>query len=78
MIKNLQKDGNRYIWRNGNDSRGVYYTDKNGNGIFFQSDRNGQEKQITGTCQFKACETISGTRRKLNKLFDDFSEDPHI
>ena len=78
MIKNLQKAGSTYTWRNGNESRGTYYTDKNGQGIFFQSDRTGQTKQITGTCQFSACQTASGTRRKLNKLFDEFTEDPRI
>ena len=35
-------------------------------------------QQITGTCQFNACETASGTRRKLNKIFDEFTEDPRI
>lgn len=54
----------------------MYYTDKNGEGIFFQSDRTGQTKQLVGTCQFKACETASGTRRKLNKIFDDMYEAP--
>lgn len=78
MIKELRYDGQRWLWRNGNDSRGVYYTDKNGEGIFFQSDRTGQTKQLIGTCQFAACETPSGTRRKLNKIFDDMYEDPRI
>ena len=78
MIKDLRRDKNEWWWRNANDSRGVYYTDKNGEGIFFQSDRTGQTKQLVGTCQFSACETPSGTRRKLNKLFDEMYEDPRI
>ena len=76
MIKDLHNDGKQWFWRNDNNSKGVYYTDKNGEGIYFQHDRNGEETQLVGTCQFTACETASGMRRKLNKLFDDFSEDP--
>lgn len=78
MIKDLHNNGNEWTWRNANESRGVYYTDKNGEGIFFQSDRTGAVKQITGTCQFMACKTASGTRRKLNQLFDDMCEDPRM
>lgn len=78
MIKELRNNDREWLWRNSTESRGVYYTDKNGEGIFFQSDRTGQTKQLVGTCQFKACETTSGTRRKLNKIFDDLFEDPRI
>lgn len=78
MITKLKKNGNEWTWRNANNSRGIYYTDKNGQGIFFQSDCSAQTRQITGTCQFNACETVSGTRRKLNKIFDEFTEDPRI
>jgi hypothetical protein len=78
MIKELRNNDREWLWRNSTESRGVYYTDKNGEGIFFQSDRTGQTKQLVGTCQFKACETASGTRRKLNKIFDDLFEDPRI
>lgn len=78
MIKELRKESKQWFWRNGNESRGVYYTDKNGEGIFFQSDRTGNTQQTTGTCQFKACETASGTRRKLNKIFNEFFEDPRM
>lgn len=76
MIKDLKHNGNEWTWRNANNSQGVYYTDKNGQGIFYQSDRNGETKQLVDTAQFQACETASGNRRKLNKLFDDFAEDP--
>lgn len=78
MIKTLHNVSKQWFWRNSNESRGVYYTDKNGEGIFFQSNRTGQTKQLVGTCQFKACETASGTRRKLNKIFNDMYEDPRI
>ena len=78
MIKDLQNNDREWLWRNATESRGCYYTDKNGEGIFFQSDRTGQTKQLVGTCQFRACETASGTRRKLNKIFDERFEDPRI
>lgn len=78
MIKELRNNDREWLWRNSTESRGVYYTDKNGEGIFFQSNRTGQTKQLVGICQFKACETASGTRRKLNKIFDNLFEDPRI
>lgn len=77
-ISRLYNDGKQWFFRNPSDSRGVYYTDRNGEGIFFQSDKTGQEKQLVGTCQFSACATASGTRKKLNRLFDDDWEDPRI
>ena len=78
MIKNLHNDGKQWFWHNANDDRGVYYTDSNGEGIFFQSSKTGNTKQITGTCQFKACQTASGMRRKLNGMFDEYTEDPCV
>ena len=81
-IKNLKKDGNAYTWRNGNESRGVYYTNDNGEGAFFQSDKTGQTKQLIGTCQFSAGESLSGMRKKVNRLFDEWGgdavDDPRI
>jgi len=81
-IKNLQKNGMEYTWRNGNESKGVYYTNRNGEGVFFQSDRTGETRQLIGICQFSACETMSGMRKKINRLFEewggDLYEDPRI
>ena len=77
-IRNLHNNDKQWFWRTNGDSLGVYYTDRNGEGIFFQSDRTAQTKQITGTAQFSACATASGTRRKLNKIFDEFWTDPNI
>lgn len=75
MIKDLhydQYDGH-WSWRNANgESRGLYYTNREGEGIFYQDDRTGNIRQITGLCQFQACDTASGMRRKLNKMFDDW------
>jgi hypothetical protein len=77
MIKNLHHDqGGSWTWRNSNgESRGVYYTTRDGEGIFFQDDLTGSTRQITGLCQFQACDTASGMRRKLNKMFDEWSFD---
>lgn len=75
MVKDLhydQYDGH-WSWRNANgESRGLYYTNREGEGIFYQDDRTGSIRQITGLCQFQACDTPSGMRRKLNKMFDDW------
>lgn len=76
MIKNLQHSGREWTWRAGENSRGTYYTDRNGNGIFYQDDRTGDTRQLVGTAQFSACQTESGMRRKLNKIFDDLANDP--
>lgn len=77
MIKDLHhdKDGS-WTWRNANGrSRGLYYTNREGEGIFYQDDESGNVRQVTGLCQFSACDTASGMRRKLNKMFDDWRFD---
>lgn len=79
MIKNLYHDQDgHWSWRNANgESRGLYYTTNQGEGIFYQSDETGDVRQITGLCQFSACETASGMRRKLNReWFDETRLDP--
>ena len=53
------------------DHLGVWYTNKSEEGLFFQHDTTGSTKQILGTCQFTACKTVSGMRRKLSRLFDE-------
>ena len=78
MITDLHQEGKQWFWKNAYDSRGTYYTNKSGEGIFFQSGRTGETRQILGTCQFSACETASGMRRKLNKMFYEFTEDPRM
>lgn len=47
-----------------------FFTDRYGEGIFCEYP-NGNVKQLTGTMQFSACETVSGMRRKLIKWFND-------
>ena len=77
-IRNLHNDGKQWCFRNADDPRGTYYTDRNGEGVFFQSDRTGETTQLIGTCQFSACETASGTRRKLSRLVENWDADPRI
>jgi hypothetical protein len=50
-----------------NDS-GCYYTNSAGEGLFYQDYRTGNTRQLLGTCQFSACKTRSGMRRKLSKI----------
>lgn len=72
-IKNLRCDEGRWMWRvedDGNEIEACYYTNKSGEGIFRQHDNTSRTEQITGTCQFAACETVSGTRRKLMRFFN--------
>lgn len=76
-ITNLHHDGNQWFFRNAEDSRGVYYTNGSGEGLFFQSDRTGETKQIIGTCQFSACSSASGMRKKIQRL-ELSLEDPRI
>ena len=77
MITNLkQHEDGSWTWRRAENSTGVYYTTKAGEGIFFQSDRTGNTKQLVGLCQFQACKTPSGMRRKLASYMD--MDDPRI
>jgi hypothetical protein len=71
MIKNLKKhnDG-MWTWRK-DDEDGCYYTNENGEGIFFQDGRNGSSRQIIGNCQFSLSGyTLSGARKKINRFFE--------
>ena len=69
-IKEL-KHHNDGSWTFRIDSTGTYYTNGNGEGLFFQDARTGNTKQLIGTCQFQSCCTVSGMRRKLEKLMED-------
>ena len=60
------------------DNRGCYYTNNSGDGLFFQSDRTGETKQLLGTDQFSACKTESGTRKKLMRELEFYTGDPKI
>lgn len=49
------------------NNSGCYYTNAAGEGLFYQDYKTGSTKQLIGTCQFSACKTHSGMRRKLIK-----------
>lgn len=59
-------DNNRCFPRSGDVT---FCTDKRGDGIFFIG-TDGSLGQIAGTCQFSACETASGMRRKIARYFE--------
>lgn len=72
MIKNLRKasDG-RWTWEaNGVESA----TNKAGNGIFTVDEYGFYNRQLVGTCDFTACRTVSGMRRKLKNLYKEEEE----
>lgn len=75
-ISNIKQFNNEWTFRT-SDNKGVYYTNRNGEGIFFQSDRTGETRQLIGTCQFQACQTKSGMKRKLERIVT-WNEDPRI
>lgn len=52
------------------DPRYLYSTNDMGEGIFEYDSKKGERTQLAGTCQFSACKTASGMRRKIGKLFD--------
>ena len=72
MIVNLQKYGEYgWIWEI-RGRTGYFYTTKMGEGIFYDDPERGVfRKQITGLCQFSACRTYSGMRRKLLRYFGE-------
>lgn len=46
-----------------------YATNEAGNGIFEKDEYGFYTKQTIGTCDFKACATVSGMRKKLKNWF---------
>ena len=68
-ITNVRKDADgRWTWEV--DGKG-YATNKAGNGIFAEDESGFYSRQTVGTCQFTACKTVSGMRRKLHNWFDE-------
>lgn len=63
--------GKKWTWTfEKDDPRYLYSTNDMGEGIFCYDCKKGERTQVTGTCQFSACKTASGMRRKLEKFFD--------
>lgn len=62
--------GVRWSWQM--EYENIYYeTGKDGDGIWMYNVRTNERKQIAGTCQFSACQTASGMRRKLERYFSE-------
>lgn len=62
-----EKDG-RWTWL----VDGVAHaTNKAGNGIFVEDEYGFYNIQKVGTCDFIACKTVSGMRRKLKSWYND-------
>ena len=67
MIKNIKHSENgRWTW----EVDGIGYATNNaGNGIFREDEYGCYNYQVVGTCDFHACNTMSGMRRKLKLFF---------
>lgn len=76
-VLNSTYNGTKWTWTLAGDEehdgepRYIYHTDSAGEGMFYYDRKRGEDKQIEGTCQFFACRTASGMRRKLEKYFAD-------
>lgn len=53
------------------NDKGCYYTNRLGDGLFYQEHSTGNCFQLLGTSQFSACKTASGMRRKLYRIIDE-------
>lgn len=71
----LTPDSGTWKWRTVEGDSGMYYTFADGTGIHFYSDAETHFK--VATCEkFKVCKTVSGTRKKLNRMFASKEADP--
>lgn len=66
------EDDGRWTWTADGTA---YATNRFGEGMFIHDEYGFFNKQIVGTCQFVACKTVSGMRRKLNNWFNTDEED---
>lgn len=65
-----EKDGNKWIWGYNTESyRYLYCTNDNGDGIFLVDQRNGNRKQLVGTCQF-SLRGIKNPKAKIRKWME--------
>ena len=63
-------------WRTVEDNSGEYYTFANGSGMHFRADDFSSHFKVATIEKFKICKTLSGTRKKLNRMFADKTHDP--
>ena len=69
-------DTSTWEWRTIESNKGTYYTNAIGSGMFFRSDDGKYVEKLLPYERFKVCKTPSGTRRKLNKIFEHCEADP--
>ena len=67
---------NTYTWRTVEGNRGTYLTFANGKGILYQQDDNQYGTKFATHEKFAVCKTLSGTRKKLNRIFEPLTDDP--
>ena len=67
---------NTWMWRTKEGNRGNYMTYDNGKGILYQQDDNRWGKKLCTHERFQVCKTVSGTRKKLNRIFAPVQDDP--
>ena len=69
-------DSRTYTWRTVEGNKGTYMTFDNGKGILYQQDGDKWGTKFATFEKFSACNTLDGTRKKLNKLFAPLMDDP--
>lgn len=67
---------NTWTWRTIEGNKGEYCTFANGKGILYSNDARTYGGKFCTHEKFSVCKTISGTRKKLNRLFAPLSDDP--
>lgn len=65
-----------WTWRTVEGNRGNYMTFANGKGILYQQDDNSYGTKFATHEKFSICRTPSGTRKKLNRIFEPLTDDP--
>ena len=77
ICKLKQLPGTRtFTWRTVEGNKGTYCTFANGKGILYNDDTRTYGTKFCTHEKFGVCKTLSGTRKKLNRLFAPLTEDP--
>ena len=72
----LSNDKSTWMWRTVEGDKGLYFTYANKKGMIYYSDKTQEKLKIATFEKFQACKTASGTRKKLNRFFADWTDDP--
>ena len=65
-----------WTWRTVEGNKGNYHTFANGKGILYQQDDDRYGCKFATHEKFAVCKTVSGTRKKLNRIFAPLTDDP--